>query len=148
MPKIEEHSAVTAREILEPGPEAPNVDPRWKKYFHRLNRLREYITQQRARKIADAHDGEPRYNVNPADRGTDEYDIGAALSLISSEQDALYEIEHALARIRDGTYGICEMTGKAIPSERLDAIPWARFAFEVEANLEKEQKARTPRHVL
>jgi RNA polymerase-binding transcription factor DksA len=98
--------------------------------------------------MADAHAGEPVFGANPADRGTDEYDMGAALSLISSEQNALFEIDQALRRIRDGTYGVCEATGKPIPAERLDAVPWTRFARDVEEKLEREEQARKPRHVL
>jgi RNA polymerase-binding transcription factor DksA len=52
------------------------------------------------------------------------------------EQDALYEIDSALKRIEDGTYGICGLTGRPIPWERLEAIPWARFSFEAQAKLE------------
>ena len=61
-----------------------------------------------------------------------------AIGILSSEQDALYEIEQALHRIRDGTYGICELSGKRIESERLQAIPWARFTAAAEKQLEKE----------
>ena len=74
--------------------------------------------------------------------------MGAALSLISSEQNALYEIDHAIRRIRDGTYGFCEATGKPIDSARLEAVPWTRFAREVEEQLEREEQSRKPRHVL
>jgi DnaK suppressor protein len=148
MPKTEEHPAATAADILAQGPQTPSIDPRWQKYFDRLNRLREYVANQRSTQIANAHTGEPVFGVNPADRGTDEYDMGAALSLISSEQNALYEIDQALRRIRNGTYGVCEATGKPIPSERLDAVPWTRFARDVEERLEKEQQSRKPRHVL
>jgi len=148
MPKTEEHRAATAADILAGGPETPNIDPRWQKYFDRLNRLREYIAQQRSNQIANAHTSEPVSGVNPADRGTDEYDMGAALSLISSEQNALYEIDQALRRIRDGAYGICEATGQRIAEDRLDAVPWTRFAREVEEKLEREQQARKPKHIL
>lgn len=146
MPKTEEHSAARAADILSRGPETPRIDPCWQKYFDRLTSLRQYIAGQRSTQIANAHTGEPTFAVNPADRGTDEYDAEAALSLISSEQNALYEIDHALERIRDGTYGICEATGKPIPPERLDAIPWTRFARDVEEQLEKQQQARKPKH--
>jgi DnaK suppressor protein len=74
--------------------------------------------------------------------------MGAALSLISSEQNALYEIDQALRRIRDGTYGICEATGKPIPEDRLNAVPWTRFTLEVEEQLERERQARRPKHAL
>jgi RNA polymerase-binding transcription factor DksA len=71
-----------------------------------------------------------------ADAGTDEFDRDFALSMISSDQNALYEIEAALNRIRSGTYGICELTGKAIEPERLAAIPWTRFSTEAQRELE------------
>jgi RNA polymerase-binding protein DksA len=146
MPNTEVRPAANATEILVPGPDTPSVEPRWQKYFERLNRLREYIAQQRSEQIADARAGEPSFTINPADRATDEYDMGAALSLISSEQNALFEIDQALRRMRDGTYGICEATGKPIPAERLDAIPWTRFIREVEEQLEKERQSRKPPH--
>jgi len=148
MPKTEEHRAATAADILARGEEIPSIDPRWRKYFDRLNRLREYVAEQRSIQIAIAHTGELAFNVNPADRGSDEYDMGAALNLISSEQNALYQIDQALRRIRDGTYGICESTGQAIPPDRLEAVPWTRFARDVEEKLEREQDRRKPRHVL
>ena len=44
-------------------------------------------------------------------------------SVVSSEQDALIEIEEAILRIKDGSYGVCEITNKAIPAERLSAVP-------------------------
>jgi RNA polymerase-binding transcription factor DksA len=74
--------------------------------------------------------------------------MGAALSLISSEQNALFEIDRAIRRIREGTYGICEATGKPIPADRLEAVPWTRFARDVEEKLEREEQSRKPRHVL
>src|SRR5437764_15445930 len=48
MLRTEEHPAATAVDILAAGPDTPGVDPRWQKYFDRLNRLREYIAQQRS----------------------------------------------------------------------------------------------------
>jgi|SRR3954463_10281178 DnaK suppressor protein len=148
MPNPDEHPAATAADILARGSDTPNIEPRWQKYFDRLNRLREYIAQQRATQMANAHAGEPVFGVNPADRGTDEYDMGAALSLISSEQNALFEIDQAIRRIRDRTYGICEATGKPIPPDRLEAVPWTRFARDVEEKIEREEQSRKPRHVL
>ena len=72
-----------------------------------------------------------------ADAGTDSYDRDFALSMISSEQNALFEIEEALNRIKTGRYGTCEATGKKIDPERLEAIPWTRFSAEAERDLEK-----------
>jgi RNA polymerase-binding transcription factor DksA len=77
-----------------------------------------------------------------ADAGSDAYEKDFALSLLSQEQDALYEIEEALKRIEVGTYGICEMSNKAIPHARLEAIPFARFTVECQQQLEKENRGR------
>jgi DnaK suppressor protein len=79
--------------------------------------------------------------LREADAGSDAYDRDFALSLLSQEQDALYEIDEALKRIELGTYGICEMSGKPIPHARLEAIPFARFTVECQSQLEKQSKA-------
>jgi len=81
------------------------------------------------------------FGMHQADAGSDAYDRDFALSLLSQEQDALYEIDQALKRIELGTYGICEMSGKPIPRARLEAIPFARFTVECQSQLEKQSKA-------
>ncbi|MCB1094671.1 MAG: TraR/DksA C4-type zinc finger protein [Verrucomicrobiae bacterium] len=78
------------------------------------------------------------YGMHQADAGSDAYDRDFALSLLSQEQDALYEIEEGLKRIELGTYGICEMSGKEINRERLEALPFARFTVECQEKVEKE----------
>ena len=72
------------------------------------------------------------------DAGSDAYDRDFALSVLAKEQDALYEIEQALYRIKKGTYGNCEISGHKIPITRLEAIPFARLTVEEQANWEKE----------
>jgi DnaK suppressor protein len=81
------------------------------------------------------------FGMHQADAGSDAYDRDFALSLLSQEQDALYEIEEALKRVDAGTYGVCEMSGKAIPHARLEAIPFARFTVECQTQIEKQKKA-------
>ena len=80
------------------------------------------------------------FGMHQADAGSDAYDRDFALSLLSQEQDALYEIDQALKRIDLGTYGVCEMSGKPIPHARLEAIPFARFTVECQSQLEKQNK--------
>lgn len=80
------------------------------------------------------------FGMHQADAGSDAYDRDFALSLLSQEQDALYEIEQALGRINLGTYGMCEMTNKAIAHARLEAIPFARYTVECQSQLEKQNK--------
>ncbi len=82
------------------------------------------------------------FGMHQADAGSDAYDKDFALSLLSQEQDALYEIEEALKRIENGGFGVCEMSNKPIPKNRLEAIPFARFTVECQSQLEKENKGR------
>jgi len=81
------------------------------------------------------------FGMHQADAGSDAYDRDFALSLLSQEQDALYEIDEALKRVELGTYGKCEMSGKPIPRARLEAIPFARFTVECQSQLEKQSRA-------
>ena len=80
------------------------------------------------------------FGMHQADAGSDAYDRDFALNLLSKEQDALYEIEEALRRIDRGNYGVCQMSGKRIPQARLEAIPFARYTVECQAQLEKENR--------
>ena len=87
------------------------------------------------------------FGMHQADAGSDAYDRDFALSLLSQEQDSLYEIDEALKRIEHGTYGVCEMSGKAIPHARLEALPFTRYTVECQAELEKRnrlQRIRQP----
>lgn len=81
--------------------------------------------------------------IHMADLGTDNYEQEFALGLMDSERKLLREIDEALGRIEEGTYGICEGTGKPIPKARLKAQPWARhcvdYARMLEQGLVREQ---------
>lgn len=79
-----------------------------------------------------------------ADAGNNACDRDLILSLVSEGTNTLLEIDQALARIETGTYGICEMSGRAIPRARLEAIPFARFTVECQSQLEKERRRHTP----
>src|SRR6476659_1832166 len=68
--------------------------------------------------------------MHMADMGTDNYEQEFTLGLVEKDRQLLREINQALAKIRDGTYGICEGTGKPINKPRLEAQPWARFSIE------------------
>ena len=85
------------------------------------------------------------FGMHQADAGSDAYDRDFALSLLSQEQDALYEIEEALKRIELGTYGTCEMSGKPIARARLEAIPFARYTVECQSQLEKQNRVSRSR---
>ncbi|MCX6969674.1 MAG: TraR/DksA C4-type zinc finger protein [Verrucomicrobia bacterium] len=80
------------------------------------------------------------FGMHQADAGSDAYDRDFALSLLSQEQDSLYEIDEALKRIDTGSYGVCEMSGKPILHARLEALPFTRYTVECQAEIEKKNR--------
>jgi RNA polymerase-binding transcription factor DksA len=121
------------------------IRPEWAKYYNTLLDLRERLLNQMSGLAKESAEQLATYSLHMADSGTDNFDRDFALSLLSSDQDAIYEIEEALKRIERNTYGICELTGKHIPKARLDAIPWTRFTVEAQAQLEREGALRQRR---
>jgi RNA polymerase-binding transcription factor DksA len=124
-------------------PQRVKVKPQWAKYYSNLLELRERLLHQMNGLAKETAEQLPGYSLHMADSGTDNFDRDFALSLLSSDQDAVYEIEEALKRIEKNTYGVCELTGKNIPKARLDAIPWTRFTVEAQGQLEKEGALRS-----
>lgn len=121
------------------------VKPEWQQYYDTLIELRERLVAQMNGLAKESAEEMASYSLHMADSGTDNFDRDFALSLLSSDQDAIYEIEEALKRIEKNTFGICELTGKAIPKARLDAIPWTRFTVEAQAQLERDGALRQRR---
>jgi DnaK suppressor protein len=80
------------------------------------------------------------YSLHMADAGTDNFDREFALSIVSSEQEALYEIAEALKRLESGAYGVCELCEKPIMLERLEAVPFARLCVPCQSQLERQQR--------
>ncbi|MBN1804060.1 MAG: TraR/DksA C4-type zinc finger protein [Sedimentisphaerales bacterium] len=72
-----------------------------------------------------------------ADFGTDNYEIDNIIGIMDSERKILVEIDLALSRIDNKTYGICENNGEPIPKSRLEAIPWARYCVACASLAEK-----------
>ena len=75
--------------------------------------------------------------IHMADLGTDNYEQYLSLELMDSERKVITEIDYALNRIEEGTYGICEVGGEPIPKQRLEAIPWAKFCVGCAGLFEK-----------
>lgn len=121
------------------------IKAEWQKYYQTLLDLRQRLLDQMSGLAKESAEEMASYSLHMADSGTDNFDRDFALSLLSSDQDAIYEIEEALKRIEKNTYGVCELTGKSIPRARLDAIPWTRFTVEAQAQLEREGALRSRR---
>jgi RNA polymerase-binding transcription factor DksA len=78
-----------------------------------------------------------------ADLGTETFEREKDLSILEQVDAELADVEHALKRLDDGTYGTCEADGKPIPEERLEALPATRFCLEHQAEAERQiQNAR------
>jgi RNA polymerase-binding transcription factor DksA len=125
------------------------VPKKFQKYHRLLLELRDEV---RAELNLHSNDTLKRSSKDDAgdiaisvDAGTDNFDRDFALSLLSSEQDALNEIEAAIQRIYNGTYGICEETGEPISNERLEAVPFTRFSVEGQKAYEANARRRVSR---
>jgi RNA polymerase-binding transcription factor DksA len=127
--------------IIEPK----KIKAEWQKYYVHLVELRAQLLHQMNGLAQESAQELAGYSLHMADSGTDNFDRDFALSLLSSDQDAVYEIEEALKRIEKKTYGVCELTGKNIPRARLEAIPWTRFTVEAQAQLEKDGALKSRR---
>ena len=114
-----------------------NNSGKWASQKQLLIGLRDRLTDQRNGLAKESAKEMESYGVHMADSGTDNFDRDFNLSLLSSDQDVIYEIEEALKRIEKDTYGTCEITGKPIPQTRLNAIPWTRFRVDAQSELEQ-----------
>ncbi len=139
-------AAPTAISILGNNHKEKKLDPFVRQQRDKLLQLRDAmvdsmagVAQDTLRSRAEGSEASA-FGMHQADAGSDAYDRDFALSLLSQEQDALYEIDQALKRIDLGTYGVCEMSGKSILRARLEAIPFARFTVECQSQLEKQSK--------
>jgi RNA polymerase-binding transcription factor DksA len=127
--------------------EMHDVPEKYKRYYKLLVDLRKHLTEgierhseeTLKRSTKDDAGDLSAYGQHMADAGTVTFDRDFALSLVSSEQEALSEIEAAIKRVRDGTYGICEITAKPISKERLLAVPFTRYSAEAQKQIERNR---------
>ena len=135
-----------------PAEDAEDVPEKFRRYYKLLLDLRNHVTGQLdthtedtlKRSAKDDAGDLSSYGQHMADAGTDTFDRDFALSLVSSEQEALSEIEAAIRRIKAGTYGTCEVTGKPIAKERLLAVPFTRYSAEAQKEIERNRhRSRT-----
>jgi RNA polymerase-binding transcription factor DksA len=105
--------------------------------MHVLTQLGEHTEETLMKSSKDDSGDLSGYGQHMADAGTDTFDRDFALSLVSNEQEALSEIEAAIKRVHDGSYGICEATQKPIAKERLLAVPFTRYSTEAKKQVER-----------
>ena len=160
--KAQKHSAASIADILGFNPVKKEsatqlmeseIPTKWKRYYKLLIELRTHVKEELALHTAETLKQSSKensgdlsgYGSHQADAGTDTFDRDFALGILSTEHDALNEIEEAIYRIKDGSYGICEQTGKAIKKERLSVVPFTRFSLEGQIEFEKKSKKRRDR---
>ena len=119
-----------------------------------LRQLRQLLITEREKLAGEiksmAHDAStsPReasgdlsgYTVHMADMAADTYDRELSMNIISSEQEVLYQIEDALKRVEDGSFGICQQCNKPISMSRLKAVPYASLCIECQRAKEHKSK--------
>ncbi|MDR2720801.1 MAG: TraR/DksA C4-type zinc finger protein [Puniceicoccales bacterium] len=115
------------------------VPAKYRKYYKLLLKLK-FDLKRGLSRLTKEH---LSYGTIPTDDSDIEsFDSGFALSLLSSEQEALAEIEKAIERIHNGTYGICESTGLPIEAKRLEAVPFTRFSVNGQEEQERLRVAK------
>lgn len=149
--------------LIESGPNAPSrlstmgsdsTKPRKSPFDKRqLAKFRAILLRKRAELVGDIATMENEALMGSsgslshlpqhmAEQGSDAYGQSLSLDLAAADRRLIKEIDDALARIDQGTYGICELTGKPIKAERLEELPWARYS--IEAARELERRANIP----
>lgn len=109
----------------------PRIPTRWATHYRELCRLRDQFDH------APTPKDEAVRTDDIADAGAAEIDINLERTTLRAAQETQGEIFDAIRRIEKGTYGICEITGEAIETERLQATPWARYSLKGRSELEK-----------
>jgi RNA polymerase-binding transcription factor DksA len=143
---VQRRAQASTRAVLGKEAQPAQVNPKWAWHYRVLVSLRERLLAEHDEHLRQAATPLRTRRTHLADTGTDEFDHELALGLLSAEQNALYEVDAAIRRITDGTFGVCEETGKPISEERLRAVPWTRYSEAVEAR--RERKGTQARAVL
>lgn len=77
------------------------------------------------------------YSQHQADEGTDDFGQTISIEVSTKEQGIVRQIDRAIEKIDEGTYGLCDVTGDPIPPKRLEAIPYATMTVASQEKLEK-----------
>jgi RNA polymerase-binding transcription factor DksA len=124
--------------------EESNVPEELKPYYRALVQMRFKLKEELSSlaKSSFQEVGSHVAHYNMPDSGSDYSIQDIALSVASNEKEMLDEVEAAIRRIFDGTYGICEITGKSIPKKRLEALPFARYSVEGQLQIEEQKRSQ------
>lgn len=109
------------------------------RFKKRLEELHSQLTQSLKGTAAEVKkpDETTGYSQHQADQGTDDFDRTISLEVTTREFNLLKQIERALEKITEGTYGVCDITGDEIPLARLEAVPYATMTVKAQEQIEK-----------
>lgn len=109
------------------------------KFKQRLEDLRSQLTRLLKGSTAEVKsaDDSGAYSQHQADQGTDDFDRTITLEVTSREYEVLRQVERALQKIEEDTYGICDISGEDIPIARLEAVPYATMTVKAQERVEK-----------
>ncbi|MBA3603003.1 MAG: TraR/DksA family transcriptional regulator [Parachlamydiaceae bacterium] len=109
------------------------------KFKKRLEELRAQLTRLLKGSTAEvkSSDDSGGYSQHQADQGTDDFDRTIILEVSSREYEILRQINRALEKIEEETYGICDVSGEEIPLARLEAVPYANMTVKAQEKIEK-----------
>ncbi|MBM3248406.1 MAG: TraR/DksA family transcriptional regulator [Candidatus Omnitrophica bacterium] len=96
-----------------------------------------HISESTQKSQRDASGDISGYSFHMADVATDTYDREFSLSLASNDRQLLYDIDDALKRVEEGTFGMCEECSKPITKSRLKAIPYTKLCLGCQKKREK-----------
>ena len=110
-----------------------------KKFKEDLLKLRFKITGniKEAKEEVKELDESKGYSQHQADEGTDDFGKTINMEVSNKEYGIIKQIDRALEKIEEGTYGICDISGKEIPKARLLAIPYATMTVDSQEKFEK-----------
>lgn len=77
------------------------------------------------------------YSQHQADEGTDDFTRTVTLEVTGKEMEILRQIDRALEKLGENTYGVCDLTGEEIPLARLEAVPYATMTVKAQEKMEK-----------
>ncbi len=109
------------------------------KFKDRLIEMRRKLTHSLEGATAEVKtpDSATGYSQHQADQGTDDFDRIISLELTDSEYRMLKQINRALEKIDEETYGICDVTSEEIPIKRLEAVPYATMTVQAQDKSER-----------
>ena len=111
----------------------------------RLEGIREGIQREQEEGSSDTAGELSSFDQHPGDSGTETFEMEKNVSLLEQVDDELLEVEAAVQRLERGSYGTCQVCGRPIGDERLEAMPAARFCIEDQAKAERQGGFPGPR---